>query len=171
MQDSELRVGQWILGCAAVVLFVIALTMSIRNPSLTYDTDVLADDSGRVALTCQASGEGNEGSPYLYASDTDQTFEVTEGDHELDQLRQEAADQAYDHEDPFKLDRMLNTDCAAAETRRLRSTMWVLAGGLGVLALWTAVTAVRAARRGGASGAAKAGDDAEVSPDAAASAP
>lgn len=147
MQDKELRVVQWLFGCAAVALFVTALTMSVLNPSLEYETDVLAEDNGRVAITCEASGEGLQGSPYLYASDTDQRFEVTDGDHELDLLRQEAADQAYDHEDPYKLDRMLNTDCAAAEARRLRSTMWVMAGGLALLAPWAAVTAVRAVRR------------------------
>lgn len=147
MKGRELRVAQLILGGAALVVFVVALVLSVRNPSLSYDTDVSAEDSGRVEVTCTGSNAGS--SVYLSGSDTDRRFEVTDGEDSFDRVRAEEADQAYDaRTDPHRPYGLINGDCAAAETTRAKQIAWLLAVGASLVAAGAAVTALRAARRG-----------------------
>lgn len=148
---SGMRFWQWGLGCACAVAAIIALVLSVDDPSLTY-ASVPPDYDDEITVQCSMSGDAI-GYPTLdHDASMSTHYEITDGEDVLEATRKYRAEMSSSESaDPLSTSRGINEDCARADTARLRLTMWVLAATLtlGVGFAWVSIARSRINARPG----------------------
>ncbi|HLR84879.1 MAG TPA: hypothetical protein VK059_08000 [Nocardioidaceae bacterium] len=140
--DRSVRAMIWRVALLAIsgVVVVVALTLSLNDPEVTYTPSSLFDVSDDVTVTC----DGDVGSPLIVEDYSPVHYKVTKGEAALETIEEQTREEGGD---PAAISRRINADCAVARTSRLSTAMAI--GGSGFLIALAAVAIPALVRRFG----------------------
>ncbi|UYM06145.1 hypothetical protein [Solicola gregarius] len=129
LSDKGFLICQWVLGGACAIAVIIAVVLSVAQPSLTYKS-IPPDFEEEVTVKCSTSGAVVDRPQLADPASMPLNYEIADGNDVFDAWQEYEAKQQAANSDVFAASRGINSDCARADTARLRHTVWVLALGV-----------------------------------------